>query len=980
MLTTVQSLLQVLDLAFNYLSGPIPDELSNLQSLLSFSVEGNGLSGPIPTWFGQWRNLTNLLLSSNDLNSSIPPELGNCLKLNTLGLDDNQLSGPIPSELCNAVALQTVTLNKNLLTGNITETFRRCANITWIDLASNHLSGPLPSYLSNLPLLIMFSIGANHFSGSVPDSLWSSTSLLEIQMESNNLGGRLSPLIGSMTSLQYLVLDNNQFDGPIPAELGQLTSLAVFSAQGNNLSGQIPVELCNCVQLTTLQLGNNSLTGPIPHQIGALVNLDYLVLSHNSLTGQIPTEICYDFQVVAIPVSSFVQHHGTLDLSWNNLSGIIPPQIGDCAVLVELLLSGNSFTGSLPAELSKLTNLTSLDVSNNELNGSIPAQLGESRKLQGLNLAYNRISGSIPQELGNIGSLVKLNLSGNHLSGALPGRFGNLTSLSHLDVSHNLLSGEVPREMADMVSVVGLNLAGNQLTGSIAGLLSESTVWHQIQSLILRNNSFSGTIPAVVGNLTGLSYLDLSYNQFVGVIPSAMAGLAQLVYLDLSNNHLSGEFPADLCGLNLLSFLNMSNNAIHGRIPSSRTCQSFSATSFLANAGLCGDFLTTKCASLPRTEGTIGKGAILGISIGCTIIVLSLMFTILRYRVKRQGDMPKDMEKIKLNMVLDADTCMTMSKMKEPLSINIAMFERPLMRLTLADILHATNNFCKTKIIGDGGFGTVYKAVLPDGRTVAIKKLGASTTQGNREFLAEMETLGKVKHPNLVPLLGYCSFGGEKLLVYEYMVHGSLDLWLRNRADALEVLDWSKRFKIATGSARGLAFLHHGFIPHIIHRDIKASNILLDDNFEPRVADFGLARLISAYETHVSTDIAGTFGYIPPEYGHCWRSTTRGDVYSYGVILLELLTGKEPTSKEFEHTHGGNLVGWVRQIIKQGDSPDALDPIIANGPWKIKMLNVLHIANMCTAEDPVRRPTMQQVVKMLKDAEAAPQYLTLRNT
>ena len=300
------------------------------------------------------------------------------------------------------------------------------------------------------------------------------------------------------------------------------------------------------------------------------------------------------------------------------------------------------------------------------------------------------------------------------------------------------------------------------------------------------------------------------------------------------------------------------------------------------------------------------------------------------------------------------------------MSINVAMFEQPLLKLTLVDILEATNNFCKTNIIGDGGFGTVYKATLPNGKIVAIKKLSEAKTQGHREFMAEMETLGKVKHQNLVPLLGYCSFGEEKLLVYEYMVNGSLDLWLRNRTGALEVLDWNRRLKIATGAACGLAFLHHGFIPHIIHRDVKASNILLNEDFEPKVADFGLARLISACETHVSTDIAGTFGYIPPEYGQSGRSTTRGDVYSFGVILLELVTGKEPTGPDFKEIDGGNLVGWVIQKINKGLAVEVLDPAVLNADSKNMMLQTLHIACLCLSESPANRPAMLQVLKFLK--------------
>jgi Leucine-rich repeat (LRR) protein len=676
-----------------------------------------------------------------------------------------------------------------------------------------------------------------------------------------------------------------------------------------------------------------------------------------------------------MPDTSFLQHRGTLDLSWNSLSGTIPAALAQCAVMVELLLTGNQFTGTIPPELSRLENLTAVDLSSNFLNGTIPPELGNSLTIQGLNFAYNKLTGGIPAELGNIASLALLNLTGNMLTGPLPATLGNLTGLSRLDLSNNDLSGDIPAALANLVSIVGLNLAKNKLTGTIAGLLSESTVWHQAQSLNLSFNSLSGLLPADLGILTGLAILDLRNNNFNGHIPDTISGLAQLNYFDISNNHLVGLFPAAICDLRELTFLNMSYNQITGRVPDYGSCVNFTSSSFLANPNMCGEGLKRDCPSAGKLHSrrrAFSTGAILGLTIGCAITFLGVFFLFSRWRLLKQEANAKttDLERMKLTMVMEAGACMVLPKSKEPLSINVAMFERPLMRLTLADILQATNNFCKTNIIGDGGFGTVYKATLSDGRIVAIKKLGASTTQGTREFLAEMETLGKVKHQNLVPLLGYCSFGEEKLLVYEYMVNGSLDLWLRNRADAVEVLDWAKRFKIATGSAKGLAFLHHGFIPHIIHRDIKASNVLLDEGFEARVADFGLARLISAYETHVSTDIAGTFGYIPPEYGQCGRSTTRGDVYSYGIILLELLTGKEPTGKEYDTVQGGNLVGCVRQMIKLGDAPAALDPVIANGPWKRQMLQVLHVAHLCTAEDPVRRPTMQQVVKMLKDVEA----------
>ncbi|CAM6055754.1 unnamed protein product [Sphagnum tenellum] len=637
-----------------------------------------------------------------------------------------------------------------------------------------------------------------------------------------------------------------------------------------------------------------------------------------------------------------------LVLGSNSLSGLIPPQIGTLSSLQYLDLSSNTFSGTVPLQLGNLVNLQHLDLSSNALSGTLPPELGKLVNLQSFYLGSSHLTGSIPEEISLLRSLRKLDLGGNSFVGSIPDSIGNLRNLQTLNLPSNQLTGSIPPELAQLTNLTTLDLSCNMLNGSIPAEIGEVG---KLQGLNLAYNSLTGQIPPQLGDIASLTKLNLSGNMLSGSIPNTLGNLTGLSRLDVSNNQLSGGLPSSLATLEYLTFLNMSYNDLEGQIPSTGMCAKLGASSFIADPGLCGGILGTECTSNYMTmtpTNLLSTGAILGITIGCTIAFLSLLFVVL-------------------------STCLTMAKSKEPLSINVAMFEQPLLRLTLADILLATNNFCKTNIVGDGGFGTVYKAILPDGKTVAIKKLGAARTQGNREFLAEMETLGKVKHRNLVPLLGYCSFGEEKLLVYEYMVNGSLDLWLRNRADAVEVLDWNKRFKIAMGSARGLNFLHHGFIPHIIHRDVKTSNILLDADFEPRVADFGLARLISAYETHVSTDIAGTFGYIPPEYGQSWRSTTRGDVYSYGVILLELLTGKEPTGVEFKEMEGGNLVGWVRQMIKQGAAQDVPDPTVSNGSCKMSMLKVLHIANLCTAEDPLMRPTMLQVVKYLKDVEAAPQ-------
>jgi Leucine-rich repeat (LRR) protein len=934
--------------------------------MLTFSADKNQLSGPLPHWLGKWNQVESLLLSNNRFSGKIPPEIGNCSALRVISLSSNLLSGEIPRELCKAVDLMEIDLDVNFLTGGIEDVFLKCTNLSQLVLMDNQIDGSIPEYLAGLPLTVL-DLDSNNFTGTIPVSLWNSMTLMEFSAANNLLEGSLPVEIGNAVQLERLVLSNNQLGGTIPKEIGNLTALSVLNLNSNLLEGTIPVELGHSAALTTLDLGNNQLSGSIPEKLADLVQLHCLVLSHNKLSGPIPSEPSLYFREASIPDSSFFQHLGVFDLSHNMLSGSIPEEMGNLMVVVDLLLNNNKLSGEIPGSLSRLTNLTTLDLSGNMLTGSIPPELGDSSKLQGLYLGNNQLSGTIPGRLGVLGSLVKLNLTGNQLYGPVPRSFGDLKELTHLDLSYNELDGELPSSLSGMLNLVGLYVQKNRLSGSVDELSSMSIAW-KIETMNLSNNFFDGDLPRSFGNLSYLTYLDLHGNKFTGGIPLELGNLVQLAYFDVSGNRISGQIPEKLCALVNLFYLNLAENSLEGPVPGSGICLNLSKISLAGNKDLCGKIMGLDCRIKSFDKSYyLNAWGLAGIAVGCMIVTLSIAFALRKWILKDSGQ--GDLDERKLNSFLDQNLYFlssSSSRSKEPLSINIAMFEQPLLKITLVDILEATNNFCKTNIIGDGGFGTVYKATLPDVKTVAVKKLSQAKTQGNREFIAEMETLGKVKHQNLVPLLGYCSFGEEKLLVYEYMVNGSLDLWLRNQSRALDVLDWPKRVKIATGAARGLAFLHHGFTPHIIHRDIKASNILLNEDFEPKVADFGLARLISACETHVSTDIAGTFGYIPPEYGQSGRSTTRGDVYSFGVILLELVTGKEPTGPDFKEVEGGNLVGWVFQKIKKGQAADVLDPTVLSADSKQMMLQVLQIAAICLSDNPANRPTMLKVLKFLK--------------
>jgi protein brassinosteroid insensitive 1 len=500
--------------------------------------------------------------------------------------------------------------------------------------------------------------------------------------------------------------------------------------------------------------------------------------------------------------------------------------------------------------------------------------------------------------------------------------------------------------------------------------------------LDLSVNQLDAEIPKELGSMYYLMILNLGHNLLSGIIPSELAGAKKLAVLDLSHNQLEGPIPNSFSTLSL-SEINLSNNMLNGSIPELGSLATFPKTQYENNTGLCG-FPLPKCDPNSRPsssddgqshwrKGTLAGTVAMGILFSLFCIFGLVIIVIESRRRKQKKEEASTSRDIYIDSRSHSGTMISNWRLSgtNALSINLAAFEKQLQKLTLADLVDATNGFHNDYLIGSGGFGDVYKAQLKDGRIVAIKKLIHVSGQGDREFTAEMETIGRIKHRNLVPLLGYCKVGEERLLVYDCMKFGSLEDVLHDRKKIGMKLNWTARRKIAVGAARGLAFLHHNCIPHIIHRDMKSSNVLIDEQLEARVSDFGMARMMNVVDTHLSVStLAGTPGYVPPEYYQSFRCTTKGDVYSYGVVLLELLSGKLPTDST-DFGEDNNLVGWVKQHTKLKIT-DVFDPeLLKEDPsLELELLEHLKIACACLDDRPSKRPTMLKVMAMFKEIQA----------
>jgi len=958
-----------LDVSDNHLlSGEqvLPWVLSGGCAHLSYlSMRGNKLVGSFS--LAGCTHLEHLDLSSNNFSVPIPNLGRDCPSLRYLNLSSNRFSGEFGDAFTGLKSLEFLYLGTNRLQGVIPENFadEACTTLVELDLSSNNFSGMIPSGFGSCSLLEIFDISSNNFTGDLPmEIFFKMGNLKKLALAVNNFEGTLPDSVSGLSNLEVLDLSSNKMSGKIPPGIcqnpdGGGTILKELYLQNNLLAGLIPPTLGNCSQLVSLDVSFNYLNGRIPSSLGSLSKLKDLIMLMNQLEGDIPAELMYNQQLE------------NLILDYNKLTGTIPSGLKNCTNLNWISLSSNKLSGRIPSWIGSLGKLAILKLSNNSFYGQIPPELGDCKSLLWLDLNSNLLSGSIPSTLAKQSGFMAVTL-------VVGKKFVYLRNDGSKECrgTGNLLEFAGIRQEA-------LDRIPTRNTCNFTRIYMGNTqpTFNHNGSMIFLDLSFNkleGSIPKELGSMSYLSILNLGHNNLSGPIPPQLGGLKAIGVLDLSHNHLSGQIPTSLAGLTLLTEIDLSNNELAGVIPETGQFETFPAYRFYNNSGLCG-YPLPSCDSKSNGNasghqrhkrqaslaGSVAMGLLFSLFIIFALFIVATEVKKRRKKKERSLDIYADG-----NSQSGTNSAWKFTSNREALSINLATFENPLRRLTFADLLEATNGFHDDSMIGKGGFGDVYKAQLKDGTVVAIKKLIHISGQGDREFTAEMETIGKIKHRNLVPLLGYCKVGEERLLVYEYMKYGSLDDVLHNQKKAGIKLNWAARRKIAIGAARGLAFLHHNCIPHIIHRDMKSSNVLIDENLEARVSDFGMARLMSAMDTHLSVStLAGTPGYVPPEYYQSFRCSTKGDVYSYGVVLLELLTGKQPTdSADFGDN---NLVGWVRQHAKMRVT-DVFDPeLVKEDPnLVVELLEHLKVACACLDDRPWKRPTMIQVMAMFKEIQA----------
>ncbi|ESR55287.1 hypothetical protein CICLE_v10023511mg [Citrus x clementina] len=854
-----------------------------------------------------------------------------------------------PAERVISINLSTVGLKGTLYQFS----FSSFPHLAYLNLSYNVFFGTIPPQIGNLKSLSTLDLSKNKLNGSIPFSFGNLTNLAIMYLYRNSLSASIPPVIGNLKFLYHLDLSENQLSGSIPPTLGNLSNLAVLHLYGNSLSGSIPSIIGNLKSLSYLHLSSNQLSGSIPISLGNLSNLVVLHLFENSLFGSIP------------PILGNLKMLLHLGLSTNHLSGVIPLSIGNLNNLIGLYLYDNELSGQIPKNLRNFTslvrvnlkrnhlignisevfgvypNLTFLDLSHNNFYGEISSDWGKCHQLGTLNFSMNNISGIIPVEIANLHQLHKLDFSLNHIVGEIPIEIGKLSSLNYLVLNGNQLYGNLPRALGSLTELEYLDLSTNKLGNSIPETLGNLLKLHYLN---LSNNQFRKGFPVELEKLIQLSELDLSHNILEGKIPCEICNMESLEKLNLSHNNFSGLIPSCFEGMHGLSCIDVSYNELRGPIPNSRIFQYDPMEALQGNKGLCGDikgFQSCKATFTPHKQISKRKWfkivfPLLG-ALSLSVLAIG-MFFILR---RREG--PSSENRV---------NCVTNQGL-----LSILTFEG---KILYEEIVRATNGFDVEYCIGIGGQGSVYKAKLTSGEILAVKKfhsLWPCEMVPQPEFVNEIKTLTELRHRSIVKFYGFCSHPRNSFLVYEYLERGSLATILSNDG-AIEEFNWTVRMNVIRSVANALSYMHHDCFPPIVHRDISSKNVLLCLDYEARVSDFGIAKFLKPDSSNC-TELVGTFGYIAPELVYTMKVTEKCDVYSFGVLALEVIKGDHP--RDFISSISSSSSN--RNISLN----EILDPRLPTPPQNVQdeLISIVEVAFLCLNESPESRPPMHTVCQLL---------------